>query len=90
MGSISYVIMEKNTEMKVKTLFHTYFQPVIILSFIGNIFTVHSTRIVTCLPYYSANNSFSIFNTNFFFSATSLLFLCEITISSCISSQFIS
>lgn len=67
MGSISYIIMEKNTEMEVKTLFHTYFQPAIILSFIGNLFTVHSTRIVTCLPYYSANNSFSIFNTNFFF-----------------------
>lgn len=83
MGSTFYVIMEKNIEMKVKKLFHTYFQPGIILSFIGNIFTVHSNRIVACLPDYSA-----IFNTNIF-SASSLLFLCKITISSCILSQFI-
>lgn len=67
MGSISYVIMEKNTEMKDKTLFHPYFQPGIILYFIGNLFTVCSTRIITCLPYYSANSSFSIFNTNILF-----------------------
>lgn len=65
MQSISYVIM-KNTEMKVKKLFHTYFHPGIMLSFIENLFTVHSTRTVTCLPY-SANSSLSIFNANFVF-----------------------
>lgn len=45
----------------------TYFEPGIILSFIGTPFTVHSARIVTRLPYYSADSSLSIFNTNILF-----------------------